>query len=141
MVYYCQAANLPGIAFGMATQPTILGHPVKVPTGSYRFEDLQIVFRVDENIENWLEIYDWMRFAGNYENANNTDRHNEKTTGARLLVTNSSYKPKFAIDFKNIFPIYLSSLNFNVTKPKSEEILCIAKFAFTGYTVIGITGA
>ena len=141
MIYYCQAANLPGIAFGVAQQPTILGHPVKVPTGAYRFEDLQLFFRVDENLQNWLEIYNWMKETGNYNDANNTEQYIEKTYGARLLITNSSYKPKFAIDFKHVFPTYLSSINFNVTKPRSEEIGCLVKFAFTGYTITGITGA
>ena len=141
MVYYCQTANLPGIGYGIANQPTVLGHAVNVPTGAFRFEDLQLTFRVDENLENWLEIYNWMRTTGNYESAANTLTYNEKTSGGKLIITNSSYKPKFSVDFKHIFPTYLSSINFSVTQPKSMEVISTVKFAFTGYTISGLTGA
>ena len=141
MVYYCQTANLPGIGYGVATQPTVLGHPVNVPTGAFRFEDLQLTFRVDENLENWLEIYNWIRTTGNYESAENGIVYNKKTSGAKLMITNSSYKPKISVDFKHVFPTYLSSINFSVTQPKSMEVIATVKFAFTGYTISGLTGA
>jgi hypothetical protein len=56
MVYFCQTANLPGIAFGVADQPTNLGHPVKIPTGAFRFEELELTFRVDEDLQELVRI-------------------------------------------------------------------------------------
>jgi hypothetical protein len=141
MVYFCQTANLPGIGFGLATQPTIMGYPVKVPTGAYRFEELELSFRVDENLSNWLEIYNWMKEIGNYKDATATDKYLEKTNGARLLLTNSSYRPKIAIEFVHVFPTYLSSLTFSTALPQSMEVLASVKFAFTTYNITGLTGA
>ena len=135
MVYFCQSANLPGLAFGSAEQPTVLGHPVKVPTGAFRFEDLELSFRVDENLTNWREIHNWIKTTGNYESDESTLPYKEKTSDARLLITNSSYRPKISINFRHVFPISLSGLNFNTTAQDSFEMTATVKFAFTGYEI------
>ena len=135
MVYFCQSANLPGLAFGSAEQPTVLGHPVKVPTGAFRFEDLELSFRVDENLTNWREIHNWIKTTGNYESDESTLPYKEKTSDARLLITNSSYRPKISINFRHVFPISLSGLNFNTTATDSIEMTATVKFAFTGYEI------
>lgn len=135
MVYFCQSANLPGLAFGSAEQPTVLGHPVKVPTGAFRFEDLELSFRVDENLTNWREIHNWIKTTGNYESDESTLPYEEKTSDARLLITNSSYRPKISINFRHVFPISLSGLNFNTTAQDSFEMTATVKFAFTGYEI------
>lgn len=140
MVYFCQTANLPGLAFGVTTQPTSLGYPVQVPTGAYRFENLELSFRVDENIGNWLEIYRWMTDIGNYDDSDGTKKYVDKTSDARLLITNSSYKPKWGVQFAHVFPTYLSSLNFSTTQPQSVEMIAVVRFAFTTYTITGLTG-
>jgi hypothetical protein len=135
MVYFCQTANLPGIGFGVADQPTSLGHPVKIPTGAFRFEELELTFRVDENLNNWLELHDWIRTTGNYTSDQSTLPYSQKTSGATLLITNSSYKPKIKIQFKHVFPQFVSGIKFAVNTPTSVEALATVKFAHTGYTI------
>ena len=135
MVYFCQSANLPGIGFGVAEQPTTLGHPVKVPTGAFRFDDLDLTFRVDENLTNWLELHNWIKTTGNYTDDANTLPYERKTSDATLLITNSVYKPKIKIHFKQVFPQFLSGINFAVNTPTATEALASVKFAHTGYTV------
>lgn len=135
IVYFCQAANLPGIGYGVAEQPTSLGHPVMVPTGAFRFEDLELTFRVDENLTNWREIHSWIKTTGNYSDDANTLPYPEKTSDATLLITNSAYKPKIKIHFKHLFPQYLSGINFVVNAPIAAEAIATVKFAHTGYEI------
>lgn len=135
ITYFCQSANLPGIVFGVAEQPTTLGYPVKVPTGSFRFEDLELTFRVDENLTNWREIHTWIKSSGNYESDENTLPYKQKTSDAYLLLTNSTYNPKIKIHFRHVFPIALSGLVFNTTAQDSFEMTASVKFAFTGYEI------
>ena len=139
MTYFCQSANLPGLVFGSAEQPTTLGHPVKVPTGSFRFEDLELSFRVDENLTNWKEIHTWIKSIGNYESDEHTLPYSEKTSDARLLITNSSYRSKIAVNFKHVFPTSLSGLRFNTTAIDSLEMIATVVFAFTGYEIETLT--
>jgi len=135
ITYFCQAANLPGIQFGVTEQPTNLGHPVMVPTGSIRFEELNIKFRVDENLTNWTEIQNWIKTIGNYDSDISTLSYSKKTSPATLLITNSSYKPKVKIQFRHVFPMSLAGIKFSAMEPMSVEAVSEATFAFTGYTV------
>jgi len=135
MVYFCQSVNLPGIGFGTADQPTIYGHPVKIPTGAFRFEELELSFRVDENLTNLLELHTWIRTTGNYTSDCNTLPYNQKTSDATLLITNSSYAPKLKVHFKHVFPQYVSGINFVVNAPTAVEAIATVKFAHTGYTI------
>ena len=135
MTYFCQSANLPGIVFGSVEQPTVLGHPVKVPTGAFRFEDLELTFRVDENLTNWREIHSWIKSIGNYDSDLGNLPYSEKTSSANLIITNSKYKPKWSIHFAHVFPTALSGLLFNTTAQDSFEMSATVKFAFTGYEI------
>lgn len=139
MVYFCQTATLPGLGFGTALQPTNLAYPVKRPTGAIVFEDLLVSFKVDENLANWRELHNWINECSNYGDDIFTKREPTKTSAATLIITNSSYKGKFAIQFKEIFPVFLSSLNFSVTQPQSTPVIAAARFSFTDYTVSSIT--
>ena len=135
MAYFCQSANLPGIVFGMADQPTTLGLPVKVPTGAFRFEDLELVFRVDENLKNWREIHTWIKTIGNYETDIDTLPYTQQTSDAHLIITNSNYRPKISVNFRHVFPTSISGLMFNTTAQDSFEMTASVKFAFTGYEI------
>jgi len=142
ITYFCQAANLPGIVMGTDIQPTTFGLPVNIPVGNFRFENLQISFKVDENLNNWLEIWNWMKGNGNLDSScsalpykGTTTTLGKTTSDAMLFLTNSSYKPKFKVIFKHLFPVSLSGIVFSSTLPESTEALALAEFAFSGYTV------
>ena len=48
---------------GNATQPTYL-KDLPIPGDKMEFEDLNVRFLVDENLENYMEIQNWMRGLG-----------------------------------------------------------------------------
>ena len=135
IVYFCQSVTIPGIGFGVADQPTIFGHPIKVPTGAFRFEELELSFRVNEDFSNWLELYNWIRTTGNFTSDCGTLPYNQKTSDATLLITNSAYTPKFKVHFKQVFPQYVSGIKFFVNASTSTEVIANVKFAHSGYTI------
>lgn len=144
MVYFCQTANIPGINFGVDTQPTNLGFPVVIPVGSYKFEPLTLTFKVDENLQNWLEIFEWMTKNGNYGQSCNQNPYqsqstadvNKTTSLGFLSLTNSSYNSKIKVQFNNLFPISLSGIQFSTVLPESVEAVATVQFAFTNYTIV-----
>ena len=139
MVYFCQTANLPGIGFSTALQPTKMAYPIKRPSGAIMFEDLILSFKVDENLANWKEIHNWIYETSNYADDYYTLPEPRKVSTAELLITNSSYRPKISIKFREVFPVFLSSLNFSVTEPQSTPVMAAVRFSFTDYTVSGLT--
>ena len=65
--YFCQSVNLPDITIGVKEIQT----PVKeyqVPGDKMTFGDLSLTFLINENMDNFYEIYDWMKGLTNPKN-------------------------------------------------------------------------
>ena len=71
--FFCQSARLPGLTLGEATQPNPF-RDIPTPGDKILFEELTIRFVVDEELENWLEMKEWI-FGLGYPNS--TDEYNE----------------------------------------------------------------
>ena len=61
--YFCQAANIPGISIGAIDVATPLKN-VRFSGDEISYEELNIRFVVDENMKNWLSIYEWIISLG-----------------------------------------------------------------------------
>jgi hypothetical protein len=57
------SANIPGMTLGIANQPTYL-KDIPTPGDKIEFDDFTIRFLVDENLENYMEIQNWIRGLG-----------------------------------------------------------------------------
>ncbi|BCU97050.1 MAG: hypothetical protein CM15mV15_0020 [uncultured marine virus] len=62
IAYYCQSANIPAISVGELTQPTPF-RPIPFE-GVLNYQTLSLRFLVDEGLENYLIIHNWMRGLG-----------------------------------------------------------------------------
>ena len=70
--FFSTKANIPGINLGVAFQPTYL-KDIPVPGDKLEFADLSLSFNVDENLENYLSVYNWMVGLGYPENVKQFD--------------------------------------------------------------------
>ena len=57
--WFCVAANIPGIQLGEAQYPTPL-HDLYLIGDKLTFENLTITFIVDEELQNYRELWDWL---------------------------------------------------------------------------------
>ncbi len=57
--WFCTAANIPGISLGEAQYPTPMTD-MFVSGDKLTFETLSITFLVDEELQNYREIWDWL---------------------------------------------------------------------------------
>ena len=135
LTYFCQSCNLPDFSFAQIEQPTRF-IPVKHPGRGYDYGDLQLGFLVDEDMVNYLEIYNWMRKIGTVEDHNeHLSKTSEHFSDASITILNSAMKPNLTVNFKNIFPKSLSGIDFNSTADDTEPILVQATFAYTSFEV------
>jgi hypothetical protein len=136
VVWFCQSANIPGIKLGEFEQPTTLSHPIRSPVGAIRFDDLDLIFRVDENLKNWLEIHNWLKEMSNYTNDTSFMKPwNQQRSYGVLKVTSSSYRPKIEVKFSALFPISLGGIQFSTVDSDSKEMIAAVKFAYSDYDV------
>jgi hypothetical protein len=63
VAFFCNEANIPDLTLGIAIQPTYL-KDIDTPGDKIVFGDLNLRFMVDEDLENYMEIQNWIRGLG-----------------------------------------------------------------------------
>ena len=151
IAYYCQSANIPAISVGELTQPTPF-RPIPFE-GVLSYQTLSLRFLVDEGLENYLIIHNWMRGLGVTEkfkerqdmldaNPNNfTPGIGEKEfADGTLTVLNSNFQPSFNIVFRDMFPIALNTLEFDAALSDTEYFNSVVEFNYLDYEIRSLTG-
>jgi hypothetical protein len=153
--FYCNTANIPEVILGTAVQRTYL-KDIPVPGDKLQYGDLNITFMVDEDMENYLQIYQWITSLGfpesisQFSELKDTDRllpekpvsgdHFNERSDATLMILNSDYNPSVKIKFKDVFPVSLSAVPFNVTAEAQQYYTATASFRYTIFDVIDVNG-
>jgi len=133
--FYCNSANLPEISMGTAIQSTYLKN-IDIPGDKIEYQDLVIQFLVDEEMENYLEIYNWMMSLGYPDSVRQTSNTRVRSySDATLQILNSNFNPNGSINFKGLFPVSLSGLEFDATNADLEYFTAQAIFKYQIYTI------
>ena len=135
--FFCQRATLPTISMTEYNQVTpFVNNPF--PGDKLIYEPFGLQFRVDENLENYLEIHDWLVGLGHPDNLDeqykDIDEKGIKSDGS-LIVLSSNQNPKFRIAFQDMFPLSLSPLTFDVTQTDIEYLEAEVQFRYRRFTV------
>ena len=164
--FFIQTANIPGITLGSTSQET----PLKDIAGvgdKVTFSTLDISFIVDENLNNYKEIHDWItglgfpkdytqfqtmqatgadRFPGSTRSTAVTGTSTPKArseggiySDATLTVLNSKNIAKTEIRFQNVFPISLGSLSYDVKASDVDYLQVNASFNYMYYEIVQIS--
>ena len=103
---------------------------------------MSIRFRVDEDLENYLEIHNWLISLGYPEDISNSGygKGAYNTSGAvfsdgSLLILSSHQNTNLRINFKNLFPISLTELNFDASLTDIEYLEATATFRYGLYEI------
>ena len=153
VAFFGNSANLPAISMGTAIQSSYLKN-IDQPGDKVEFEDFSFRFLVDENLENYLEIYNWIRGLGypeslkeiydwqdNVENFPQPDQSQLNLySDATLQILTSSDNPNFKVVFQDMFPVDLSTLNFDATSEDVAYFTAEATFKYTIYNITDMSG-
>ena len=154
VAFFCNEANIPDLNLGVATQPTYL-KDIPIPGDKIVFGDLNLRFLVDENLENYMEIQNWLRGLGYPESLNqiydfqetgyiNPRIEAQKQLGlysdGTLQVLTSSSIPNFQIVFKDLFPYSLGTLSFDATQTDIQYFTADVGFKYTIYNIVDLSG-
>lgn len=151
--FTCQSANLPALALGSAVQPTPFADIPRIGD-KLQFGDLSIRFLIESDMANYMELYRWLvalgfpkdydqfgAFVKNRPSAfpfkvNNVGRTEVLAySDATLTILDSTNVPKVNIMFKDIFPVSLEALDFDIASASVEYFTAIASFKYTLYEV------
>lgn len=153
VAFFTNRANIPGISLGVANQPNYL-NDIPVPGDKMEFQDFTLRFLVDENLENYMEIQDWMRGLGfpeslqqiyDWQNSNENFEPQLKSdmnlySDGTLIVLNSTQNLNFQIYFRSMFPVELSTLEFDSTNMEEEYFTADVTFKYLMYNILDKNG-
>ena len=142
LMYFCQAITIPAISLGRSDVPSPF---VKIPfAGDHLdFSDLVLTFKVDEDLKNYLEIFNWMNALGFPESFDQYKALDQKPliTGEKqysdievnVLTSKKNFNNKFI--FKEAFPTNLSELTLDSTQPDVEFLTATVIFTYKNFVV------
>lgn len=133
--FFCQRANLPDISMPTIEYATRFRNLPMIPGGGVTFGDFTVQFMVDEDLKNYYSIHKWMRQNGRADDDADTPAK-EEYSNAQLHIVTSAYNPAFIVSFENIFPVALSSLEFNATMTDVEYITAEVTFKHQRFFIL-----
>jgi hypothetical protein len=141
--YFVQAVNLPS----MSLQSTTINTPfsaLSVPGNQISFGTLTLTFMVDEDMQSWYELYNWIFKLGNpkgYDKRGGLQDNDELldsvTSDATLFIKTNSNNPNFKIDFYGAYPTELGDMQFSAVD-NQEFITSTVTFNYTYYEATNI---
>ena len=147
--FFSNTARIPDISLGTAIESTYL-KDIDIPGEKLTYGELNIRFLVDENLENYMKIHNWLTGLGFPESAQQFITQTTNDNGQRdlreqysdgaLHILNSNYNDIAVVKFKDLFPVYLTSLEFDATESDINYFTADVTFKYTIYDIVSPTG-
>ncbi len=139
--FFVTRVTLPGL---MGSVPGV-ATPFKIMPMAYdklEYGDLQVTFKVDEDMKNWMEVFDWMvgiGFPTKFDErrlleANNSTAEGKFSDGS-LTVMTSAKNPNIQFMFKDLIPYSLSDLDFTTQDMDVNYLEATVSFKYLYYTI------
>lgn len=149
MAYFCTGINLPGVTTNHATQvnPFI---DLPVPGDKMVYDNLNIEFLLDEELNGWEEIVKWIKGYsfpenfGQYKDLSmqqriqmgNTDK--PQYSDGSLIVYSNKNNPILQVNYKDLFPIAVSDVKFSTSQDATIVSNATATFKFANYSIVRV---
>ena len=164
--FFIQSANIPAITLGETSIETPLKE-IPIPGDKVSYSSLDVSFLVDENLNNYKEIHDWItglgfpqdhkqfqtlqgtsadRFSGTTSSTAATGTSIKKPldeggiySDATLTVLNSKNIAKTEIRFQNVYPVTLGGLSYDIKANDVDYLQVNASFNYMYYDIVQIS--
>jgi len=153
--FFSNSANIPSLTLGVAIQPTYLKE-IDRPGDQLQFEDFSIRFLIDEDLQNYMQIQNWLRGLGfpeslrqiydehtkgrmKYKNAANLGEEDLYSDGTLQILSNGMV-PQYLVKFNGMFPVSLSTLQFDATPTDADYFTADVTFKYTYYEITDLSG-
>ena len=140
--FFSNSARIPELNLELTRQPSYLKN-IDVPGERLTYGDLTLRFLVDENMENYISVYTWLKGLGFPESTKEfkeltTDKDGQRDPkeafcDGTLRILNSNYREVAKVKFTDLFPVSLSSLDFDATNNDVQYFTAEASFKYTIY--------
>jgi len=155
VTFFGNSVNIPGITLRTTTQTTPGLKDIDLPGEIIDFEDLTLRFLVDEDLQNYQEIQNWIRGLGFPESLQEIyDLQDQKVGTVRdgvtktmnlysdgtLTILDAMQHENFKVKFQDLFPYSLSTIQFDATLSDTEYFTAEVSFKYLNYTIVKGSG-
>ena len=146
--FFSNSARIPELNLELTRQPSYLKN-IDVPGERLTYGDFTLRFLVDENMENYLSVYEWLtglgfpettkEFADIIKDSDGQRDPKEAFCDGTLRILNSNYREVAKVSFNDLFPTSLTSLDFDATNTDIQYFTAEATFKYTVYKITSST--
>ena len=147
--FFCTSASIPELFFQTNIQPSYL-KDIDVPGEKLEYGDLTVRFLVDEDLTNYMAIHNWMTGIGYPETLQDFKTETTKPDTSRdmnlqfsdgsLSILNSNFRTNAIVKFKDLFPVSLTSLEFDTAVTDIQYFTAEATFKYLVYNIVAEDG-
>ena len=146
--FFSNSARIPELNLELTNQSSYLKN-IDIPGERLTYGDLTLRFLVDENMENYISVYNWLKGLGFPETTQQFTDLNKDKDGQRdakeafcdgtLRILNSNFREVAKVKFNDLFPTSLTSLDFDATNTDVQYFTAEATFKYTIYDLVSST--
>ena len=147
--FFSNYARIPELSLGTAVQPSYL-KDIDIPGEKLTYGDLTIRFLVDENMKNYMAVHNWLKGVGFPETQQQfkdqtTDKdglrdEKEVFSDGSLHILNSNFQDVAIVKFNDLFPVGLTSLEFDATETDINYFTAEVVMRYTVYNIFDTDG-
>ena len=147
--FFSNSARIPELSLGTAIQPSYL-KDIDIPGEKLTYGDLTIRFLVDENMENYVAMHNWLKGIGFPETPQQFKDQITDDEGIRdeklvfsdgsLHILSSNFQDVAIVKFQDLFPVGLTSLEFDATETDINYFTAEAVMRYTVYNIFDKDG-
>lgn len=142
--FFAQTVNIPSITLPPLEQDTPLSL-MKFPSDKLVFGEFNVTFNIDEQMNNWFEVFKWMRGLGfpeqyeQYTTENNRglpgiSEQMRNYSDATLIVLGANNVPVRTFTFKDCFPTALSGIEFSSKNTDVQYVTATVDLEYSYFT-------
>lgn len=124
--YFCTGVAMPDVIIG-ETPFSTANRNTSLYADKLNFDFLTVRMMVDEDMQNYREIFDWLNEIVYTDDENLRD----KSEDISVVVLSSHNNPVQTIQFTSAFPTSLGSLEFDAKASDVEYLTTEVQFKFT----------
>ena len=140
--FFVTNVNLPQVTLGYTEVPTPFKF-INVPGTKLDYSDFELTFRLDEDMETYFEIYNWLLAIGFPEgfeqykglSTNEPGDPEQLFSDATLTIMKSSMVPNLEVTFEDLFPISISNIDFTTTDTDVNYLTATVSFKYKIFRV------
>ena len=144
--YFCQEVNIPSLTLGFTQQSTSFSQII-LSGDTLEYGSLTVQFLVDDAMENYKSIHNWMvglgfpeghaQYQAMLDESSNTGSNVAKSfSDATLVVLGNSNNPIQVIQFVDLFPESLESVTFVSTSQDVQYLVGSVTFRYSYYKFV-----